>query len=171
MGVATGPDVSGWRWDVALSFASAQRGYVEQVAARLKAAGVHCFYDADEQTDLWGRYLTEELPTIYAEQAGAVVVFVSADYATRDWTRLERRRVRPRGPHPCERKGVLMRRSKLAEFIGTVIWVAYLVVIISIFDSRDISFGEWILVAGSVGVVAILAAWAAAVIAKGRKSR
>ena len=29
----------GWRWDVALSFAGAQRDYVEQVAAALKAAG------------------------------------------------------------------------------------------------------------------------------------
>jgi hypothetical protein len=37
------------------------------------------------------RYLAEELPAIYVEQAAAVVVFVSAEYATRDWTRLERR--------------------------------------------------------------------------------
>jgi hypothetical protein len=78
---------------VALSFASAQRAYVEQVAGRLKAVGVRCFYDADEQADLWGRYLTEELPDIYARQAATVIVFVSADYATRDWTRLERRSV------------------------------------------------------------------------------
>ena len=48
-------------------------------------------FDADEQIELWGKYLAEELPTIYAEQAAAVVVFVSAEYATRDWTRLERR--------------------------------------------------------------------------------
>ena len=38
-----------------------------------------------------GKYLAEELPAIYGEQAAAVVVFVSADYAARDWTRLERR--------------------------------------------------------------------------------
>jgi hypothetical protein len=62
-----------------------------RVAARLKAQGVRCFYNADEQTDLLGRYLAEELPAIYAEQSGAVVVFVSAEYAERDWTRLERR--------------------------------------------------------------------------------
>jgi hypothetical protein len=31
------------------------------------------------------------LPAIYAERAATVVVFVSADYAARDWTRLERR--------------------------------------------------------------------------------
>jgi hypothetical protein len=81
----------GWRWDVALSFASAQRDYVWQVATALQARGVRCFYDADEQIELWGRYLAEELPSIYAGQAAAVVVFVSAEYAAHDWTRLERR--------------------------------------------------------------------------------
>jgi hypothetical protein len=81
----------GWRWDVALSFAGAQRPYVEQVAAALKTRGLRCFYDADEQIELWGRYLAEELPRIYAEESAAVVVFVSAEYADRDWTRLERR--------------------------------------------------------------------------------
>jgi TIR domain len=80
-----------WRWDVALSFAGAQRSYVERVAAALKAQGVRVFYDADEQTELWGRSLTEELPAIYAERVATVVVFVSAEYAARDWTRLERR--------------------------------------------------------------------------------
>ena len=81
----------GWRWDVALSFAGAQRDYVEQVAQALKAQGVRCFYDADEEIELWGKYLAEELPAIYGEQAAAVVVFVSAEYAARDWTRHERR--------------------------------------------------------------------------------
>ena len=73
---------------MALSFAGAQRDYV---AEALQARGVRCFYDADEQIELWGKYLAEELPAIYGEQAAAVVVFVSAEYAARDWTRLERR--------------------------------------------------------------------------------
>ena len=81
----------GRRWDVALSFAGAQRPYVERVAAALKARGVRCFYDADEQVELWGRHLAEELPRIYAEESAAVVVFVSAEYAGAGWTRLERR--------------------------------------------------------------------------------
>ena len=80
-----------WQWDVALSFDGAQRNYVEQVAEALTAQGVRCFYDADEQIELWGKYLVEELPAIYGEQAAAVVVFVSGEYAARDWTRLERR--------------------------------------------------------------------------------
>ncbi len=80
-----------WRWNVALSFAGAQRDYVGQVAEALQARGVRCFYDADEQIELWGKYLADELPTIYGEETAAVVLFVSAEYAARDWTRLERR--------------------------------------------------------------------------------
>ena len=104
----------GREWDVALSFASAQRAYVEQVAAALQGRGVRCFYDADEEIELWGRYLAEELPAIYGERAAAVVVFVSVDYAARDWTRLERRAaldraVRERGSTYC-RPGSMTRR-------------------------------------------------------------
>jgi hypothetical protein len=58
----------GRRWDVALSFAGAQRGYVERVAEALQVLGVRCFYDADEQIELWGKYLADELPAIYSEQ-------------------------------------------------------------------------------------------------------
>ena len=80
----------GQQWDVVLSFAGAQRDYVGQVARALRERGVRCFYDADEETGLWGKHLAEELPRIYGEQASAVVVFISAEYAERDWTRLER---------------------------------------------------------------------------------
>jgi hypothetical protein len=80
----------GRRWDVVLSFAGAQRDYVKQVAGTLKAQGVRCFYDAGEEIELWGKPLTEELPAVYGERAAAVVVFISAEYAARDWTRLER---------------------------------------------------------------------------------
>ena len=66
---------------MALSFAGAQRDYVGQVAAALKARGVRCFYDADEQVRLWGTHLAEELPRIYAQESAAVVVFISAEYA------------------------------------------------------------------------------------------
>jgi len=74
-------------WDMALSFAGAQRDYAGQVATALKAQGVRYLYDADEQVRLWGTHLAEELPRIYARE---VVVFVSADYAAGDWIRLER---------------------------------------------------------------------------------
>lgn len=70
-----------------LSFAGAQRDYVSQVAEALRARRVRCFYDADEQIDLWGKHLAEEPPTIYGERAAAVVLFISAEYVARDWTR------------------------------------------------------------------------------------
>ena len=89
-GAGSGPRPP-WRWDVALSFAGAQRSYVEQVAVALQARGVRCFYDADEEIGLWGKSLAEILPVIYGEQAATVVLFASAEYAARDWTRLERR--------------------------------------------------------------------------------
>ena len=85
-----GPDAGReLRWDVALSFAGAQRNYVGQVAAALKARGVRCFYDTDRKVRLWGTHLAEELPRIYERESAVVVVFVSADYAEGDWTRLE----------------------------------------------------------------------------------
>jgi TIR domain len=80
----------GRQWDVVLSFAGAQRGYVKQVAGALRARGVRCFYDAGEEIELWGKPLAEELPAVYGERAAAVVLFISAEYAARDWTRLER---------------------------------------------------------------------------------
>ena len=70
------------RWDVALSFAGAQRDYVEQVASGVEAG--RCFYDADERMELWRKYLAEELPAIYGEQGVTVVMFVSAEYAARE---------------------------------------------------------------------------------------
>jgi hypothetical protein len=55
---ARGPDDRpGQRWHVALSFAAAQRDYIGQVAKALQARVVRWCYDADEQIDLWGKYL------------------------------------------------------------------------------------------------------------------
>ena len=82
---------AGRRWDVALSFACPQRDYVRAGRPGAEGAGGRCFYDAAEQTELWGEHLAEELPRIYARESVVVVVFLSADYAGRDWTRLERR--------------------------------------------------------------------------------
>ncbi len=60
------------RWDVALSFAGAQRDYVRQVADALKVREVRCFYDADEQVRLWGENLAEELP-VFSDPMGDTV--------------------------------------------------------------------------------------------------
>ncbi len=81
----------GWKYDIALSFAGSERAYVHQVAGALKELGLRVFYDSDEQVALYGNYLTEVLPAVYGEQAALVAMFISAEYARRDWTIAERR--------------------------------------------------------------------------------
>jgi len=78
-------------FDVALSFAGEQRPYVEAVAADLRRRGISYFYDAEQEAALWGNDLGETLVRVYEEAAAIVVMFVSAEYARKDWTRVERR--------------------------------------------------------------------------------
>lgn len=78
-------------YEVALSFAGEQRGYVEDVAQALQARGVAVFYDDFESVRLWGKDLTEEFQRIYEHGAGKVVMFVSKEYVEKSWPRHERR--------------------------------------------------------------------------------
>lgn len=80
-------------YDVALSFAGEQREYVSQVAVALRNAGLRVFYDEFEQARLWGRDLVEELDRIYRKETRCVVMFVSAAYREKKWTRHEFRSV------------------------------------------------------------------------------
>lgn len=41
-------------YDVALSFAGEDRGYVQQVADALRRAGIRVFYDVFALVDTWG---------------------------------------------------------------------------------------------------------------------
>ena len=50
-----------FEYDVALSYASEQRQYVEQVADTLSGLGIRPFYDAHEKADLWGKDLYDHL--------------------------------------------------------------------------------------------------------------
>jgi len=80
-------------YDVCLSFAGEQRGYVELVAQGLKDAELRVFYDQDEDVAarLWGRDLTEYLDYVYRQGSRVCVMFISQEYAAKEWTRLERR--------------------------------------------------------------------------------
>lgn len=78
-------------YEVALSFAGAQRSYVEQVARILQARGVAVFYDEFEKVALWGTNGAEVLHEIYSARASYVVMFVSEEYVAGDWPLLEKR--------------------------------------------------------------------------------
>lgn len=80
-------------YDVCLSFAGEQRDYVERIASELKKLGLDVFYDQDEEVapKLWGRDLGEYLDYIYRRGSRFCLMFISADYAEKAWTRHERR--------------------------------------------------------------------------------
>ena len=76
------------KYDVALSFASAQRTIAAEIAKRVKEAGYNVFYDAD--VDLWGKELTKEFEEAYRNDARQCVMLVSQEYTSGMWTNYER---------------------------------------------------------------------------------
>jgi hypothetical protein len=85
------PAVSDEEFDVCLSFAGEQRAYVEEVATALRSANVRVFYDRYEEVDLWGRDLYEHLNAVYRDRAKYCVIFISKEYAAKQWTSHERK--------------------------------------------------------------------------------
>lgn len=76
-------------YDVAFSFASENRNYVENTANFLKQLGFKIFYDKYEQTDLWGKDLYQHLNSIYQHKARYCVIFISKQYSEKLWTKHE----------------------------------------------------------------------------------
>lgn len=73
-------------YDVALSFAGEDRGYVGQVAYILKHWGIRTFYNKYEEANLWGKNLYTHLRDVYSTQAKFTILFVSKHYASKLWT-------------------------------------------------------------------------------------
>jgi hypothetical protein len=78
-------------YDIVFSFAGEERTYVAKVARYLKTKGVKVFYDEFESADLWGKDLAEHFSMIYGQSARYCVMFISAAYVKKMWTRHERR--------------------------------------------------------------------------------
>ena len=86
----------GRSYDVALSFAGEDRGYVERVASHLRDSGVRVFYDRYEEATLWGKDLYEHLDDVYQNEAKYVLMFASKHYARKVWPTHERRSAQAR---------------------------------------------------------------------------
>ncbi len=80
---------AGFDYDIALSFAGADRAEAEQLAVELKHRGLTVFYDEFGRADLWGKNLQIYLPELYRLRARYCVVFLSTNYSESRWTRLE----------------------------------------------------------------------------------
>lgn len=71
-------------YDVAISFAGADRPFAAELSRIVKGAGYSVFYDAEE--DLWGQDLGIHLAEIYSKRARFCIVLVSPEYASSKWT-------------------------------------------------------------------------------------
>ncbi|MBI1313416.1 TIR domain-containing protein [bacterium] len=82
-------EVSGFDYDVALSFAGEDRAEAEALAAILKESGIRVFYDRYEAADLWGKDLYQHLASVYKDRSRFCVMILSRHYAEKLWTRHE----------------------------------------------------------------------------------
>lgn len=85
-----------WEFDIALSFASEDRAYVQSVAAILRERSVRVFYDEFFTVELWGADLYTVLAEVYRRRSRFTAVFVSHHYIAKPWTRHERQSAQAR---------------------------------------------------------------------------
>ena len=80
-----------YRFEVAISYASEDSLYVARVARELEKGGIPFFYDQNPEAamELWGRELPQQLESIYSRDSRYVVIFASAAYERKIWTRYE----------------------------------------------------------------------------------
>ncbi len=79
------------KFDVALSYASEDRDFVDKVANYLRERQVRVFYDQFEKVNLWAKELKDELGQIFRTRSQYVVIFISRHYAQKAWTNHERK--------------------------------------------------------------------------------
>jgi predicted aspartyl protease len=115
-----------YKFDVALSFAGEQRSDVEQVADRLKNAGLRVFYDAHEKASLWGKDLYVHLSDVYQNRARYCIIFASKEYADKSWTSHERQSAQARALREKGNEYILPVRFDDTEVPGLPRTVGYL---------------------------------------------
>lgn len=93
---ATGRSAGSHEFDVALSFAGADRKIAEAIAVRLRDAGFRVFYDDFYPEHLWGKDLPAFFHEVYNTRARYCMILVSPEYAQGMWTNHERRSAQER---------------------------------------------------------------------------
>lgn len=78
------------RFDVAITVAGPQREIAEAVAVALRKRGLTVFYDRFYTEALWGVNLADCFDQIFRMRSRYCLMFVSRDYARREWTNHER---------------------------------------------------------------------------------
>ena len=116
---------NGFDYDIALSFAGEDRRYVEEVAHHLRSRNITVFYDAFEETNLWGKNLYDYLMDIYQNKARYTVMFISEFYNKKLWTNHERVSMQARAFQE-NREYILPARFDNTEIPGILKTIGYI---------------------------------------------
>jgi hypothetical protein len=81
-----------YEYDVALSFAGADREVARVIASIAEVNGLRVFLDEHHLWESWGKNLNEYLGEIYDRKSQFCVILISKDYCDKAYTNLERRR-------------------------------------------------------------------------------
>jgi len=112
-------------YDVAISFAGADRDTARDLADALTAVGASVFFDEYSQSDLFGKNLYDHLSDVYRQKARYCVILVSRAYATKMWTAHERRAAQERALKQRGTEYVLPVRMDNTPIPGLLDTVAY----------------------------------------------
>lgn len=85
-----------FEFDVALSFAGEDRGYVHPIAETLRDNGINVFYDDFHKADRWGADLPVFFDDIFRKKARYAILFISKYYVEKLWPRYERQSAQAR---------------------------------------------------------------------------
>lgn len=85
--------VKPFQYDVALSYARENEGFVREVYRHLAAEKLKVFFAPRRMGELWGKD-EREFQNVYGPASRFVVPFISEHYATKEWPRLEFRAAR-----------------------------------------------------------------------------
>ncbi len=77
------------KYDVTFSFAEENNAFVKEVAGHLKGRDLTYYYYKEDEVEAWGKDLRTHLSGIYSKQSRLCVIFVSADYKEKVWTKIE----------------------------------------------------------------------------------
>lgn len=78
-------NVTTYKFDIAISFAGADRAIAETICRRIQAAGLRVFYDRDHQHALLGEDLADQLQRTYLDDSRFAIVVVSRAFLNSRW--------------------------------------------------------------------------------------
>ena len=74
-----------FEYDVALSFASQDRGIAEELLRQLQEKNISVFLDEYKPGDRWGQDMLDHLVSLYSRKARYCVLLISQHYPLQSW--------------------------------------------------------------------------------------